>query len=159
MIEPKEKFWNALIGSGVILLLVVGFASRLLGVEPVAYLEISEVEVIDGDTIKAVVHLGGGVNLDKQSIRAVNYDAWESRRFRRSKPFSSFTDQQWEAEVIKGKVATNAVSELIASGKLFVVLESKRDTYGRLLGRFYVYRNGNLFGVADELKRGGHTRR
>jgi endonuclease YncB( thermonuclease family) len=132
----------------------------LLSASPVAYVPTSDATSGDGDTITANVLLTDDIQLVGQSIRAANYDAWESTRYRRSKPFNEFSQAQWQAEIAKGLRAKSDLSELLGSGQLFVVLRG-RDVYGRLLGEFWIYRrqSDELIDVAATMRARGHVRR
>lgn len=156
----NELVWWA----GIILLALIllpALWTRVFGEEPVAYIPTIDAEVVDGDTIRTGLELGFGVYVERFPIRAANYDAWESSRIRRSGAFGSFTEEQWKAELAKGNAAESFLKELLKTGRLYVVLEKKRDVYGRLIGRFYVYdkKSDKLIDVADEMKINGHTRR
>ena len=97
---------------------------------------LSNIRVIDGDTVEADIHLPLDIVVQKQSIRLAGYDAWESSKRRRS---VNVTDE----EVIKGKEATEALEALLASGSVSIKIlsERSRDSYGSarrslcLLGR------------------------
>lgn len=127
---------------------------------PTAYQPTDDVTLTDGDTITASVLLTHDIRLTRQAIRAANYDAWESRRNRQSKPFADFTDAQWAIEQAKGEKAKQELAELLASGELYVVLKG-RDVYGRLLGEFWVYRRDTdeLVDVAKHMAGKGHVRK
>lgn len=114
--------------------------------------ELTNVRVIDGDTVEADINFSLGLTLRKQLIRFSDYDAWEANKRRRS---VNVTDE----EVVKGKAATEALKSLIASGQLVVQLEEEdRDVYGRVLARLYVEREYELICVADWMTENGHVR-
>lgn len=118
----------------------------------VTYYKLRNVRVVDGDTLEADIDLPMRVTLRQESIRCVDYDAWESSKRRRS---VNVTDE----EVVKGKAATEALKSLIASGQLVVQLEEEdRDVYGRVLARLYVEREYELICVADWMTENGHVR-
>mgnify|MGYP003117583707 CR=1 FL=1 len=118
----------------------------------VTYYSLRNVRVIDGDTLEADIDLPMRVTLRQESIRCVDYDAWEANKRRRS---VNVTDE----EVVKGKAATEALKSLIASGQLMVQLEEEdRDVYGRVLARLYVAREQELISVADWMTEKGHVR-
>jgi len=107
------------------------------------------VRVKDADTIEVdVLNLGWGVALNNVSIRAANFDSWESSKRRQSVKVSS-------AEVVKGKLATEEFKVWI-EGKTFTVepVAEPHDRYGRLLGIWYV--DGES--VAEWMKEKGHVR-
>lgn len=99
---------------------------------PACQLRLENIEVVDGDTIHADICFPYGVCLTHQTIRASDYDAWESRRTRRA--VGTITD----AEIEKGKIAKADLEALKADG-FFLVPEGKgtRDNYGRILGRLF----------------------
>lgn len=128
-------------------------------------LRLSSITVIDGDTIKADVHLPYGVTLSQETIRASDYDAWESRRIRRS--VGEITD----AELANGKRSKAALQAYADDLKNPLTLLPPvdhttapelpgnhrvewRDNYGRLLGQFW-RRNRS---IADDMHSNGHTR-
>lgn len=128
-------------------------------------LRLSNITVIDGDTIKADVHLPYGVTLSQETIRASDYDAWESRRIRRS--VGEITD----AELANGKRSKAALQAYADDLKNPLTLLPPvdhttapelpghhkiewRDNYGRLLGQLW-RRNRS---IADDMHRNGHTR-
>ena len=118
----------------------------------VTYYKLRNVRVVDGDTLEADIDLPMRVTLRQESIRCVDYDAWEASKRRRS---VNVTDE----EVVKGKAATEALKSLIASGQLVVQLEEEdRDVYGRVLARLYVEREHELICVADWMTENGHVR-
>ena len=109
--------------------------------------EATGVRVIDGDTIEVEnLDLGWSVALRDVTIRAADYDAWESSRRRRS---VRVTDE----EVVKGKAATEALRKYL-EGKTLTVTPAGQDRYGRLLGVLQV--DGTS--VADWMKTNGHLR-
>jgi endonuclease YncB( thermonuclease family) len=112
--------------------------------------ELSEIRVIDGDTIQADVALGYGVALRKESIRMADLDAWEATNNRRTVIITA-------AEIVKGKEASRVLTKLLADSKSVTLepIHQDRDGYGRLLGR--IYADGNS--VASFMKSGGHARR
>ena len=67
------------------------------------------------------------ITLRFQSIRMVDYDAWESSKIRRS---VNVTDE----EVRKGKLETIDLREHLR-GKVLMISPKGRDHYGRLLGK------------------------
>lgn len=132
----------------------------LCSAAPVAYFPAHSTTVSDGDTVSTTVVLTEDVHLAKQSIRAANYDAWENKRNRQSKPFSTFTDAQWKAEIAKGMRARDDLTALLSTGDLYVVITG-REVYGRLLGKWYVYQaeTDELIDVAKVMAAKGHVRK
>lgn len=118
----------------------------------VTYYRLRNVRVVDGDTLEADIDLPMRVTLRQEMIRCVDYDAWEANKRRRS---VNVTDE----EVVKGKAATEALKDLIESGRLLVQLEEDdRDVYGRVLARLFIAKNNTLLSVADWMTTEGHTR-
>ena len=113
---------------GLVMIVIIGIVTAFFSSvqlvdtpEPVATSEVvlvtksevllSNIRVIDGDTVEADIHLPLDIVVQKQSIRLAGYDAWESSKRRRS---VNVTDE----EVIKGKEATEALEALLASGSV-----------------------------------------
>lgn len=92
--------------------------------------EITNVKVIDGDTITCDIHLDFDIVLANQTVRALGYDAWETSKRRQS---VNVTDE----EVKRGKVAKNALLLFLTINQPNYVSVSEdgkyRDNYGRLL--------------------------
>jgi endonuclease YncB( thermonuclease family) len=107
----------------------------------------------DADTATgAVIRLPYGV-LIEGTIRAADYDAWEAG----SRTGSSVTGD----EKAKGVAARDALVKLAEGGSLYVVPvpPGTRDSFGRLLGRFYIRRpNGEVVDVRQWAVSGGHVR-
>ena len=116
------------------------------GAEP---FEAQGITVIDGDTIHVeVLHLGFGVALTNETIRAADFDAWEASKRRRS---VKVTDE----EVIKGKAASKDLHAWLNHGKFEIQpVGPTRDRYGRLLGKWYI----NGVSVAELMNEHGHVR-
>lgn len=118
----------------------------------ITYFELSNVRVIDGDTLEADINFPLSVTLRKESIRCVDYDAWESSKRRRTVDVS-------DEEVTKGKAATEALRELLKQGSMVAQLESgERDVYGRVLARLFVEVNESLVSVSTWMEARGHIR-
>ena len=111
-----------------------------------------DIKVVDGDTIHADIILAYGVVLEDQTIRAIDYDAWESRKIRRS--VGKISDD----EIAKGQKAKAALQVLI--DQTDITLEAPtdpkryRDNYGRLLGKLYT--DGHSIG--QWMQKNGHCR-
>ena len=116
---------------------------------------LSNIRVIDGDTVEADIQLPLDIVVQKQSIRLAGYDAWEASKRRRS---VNVTDE----EVIKGKEATEALEALLASGSVSIKMLPKRsrDSYGRVLGEAFVYwaDSAEPISVKDHMIKNGHSR-
>lgn len=117
--------------------------------------ELTEIKVADGDTITARIALGWRVSIGPESIRASNYDAWESTRIR--KTIGPITEE----EIAKGKTAAKALEGLLGNGAVYCVPNGggQRDAYGRILGELWVKRNGEWIDVAAWMKDQGHIRK
>lgn len=157
---------------GLVMIVVIGIVTAFFSSvqlvdtpEPVASSEIvlvtkselllSNIRVIDGDTIEADIQLPLDIVMQKQSIRLAGYDAWEASKRRRS---VNVTDE----EVIKGKEATEALKALLASGSVSIKMlpERSRDSYGRVLGEALVYwaDAAEPISVKDHMIKNGHSR-
>tara|TARA_Y100000385_G_scaffold291973_1_gene374951 strand:- start:11925 stop:12473 length:549 start_codon:yes stop_codon:yes gene_type:complete len=116
---------------------------------------LSDIRVIDGDTVEADIQLPLDIVVQKQSIRLAGYDAWESSKRRRS---VNVTDE----EVIKGKEATEALKALLASGSVSIKMlpGRSRDSYGRVLGEAFVYwaDSAEPISVKEHMIKNGHSR-
>lgn len=109
----------------------------------------------DGDTIVADVLLPWNVTLRDEDIRESTYDAWESRRGRGG---IVTTDE----ELVKGKQATRDLTELFRDKKAYLGVsdDSKRDAFGRLLGKFWAFDtvNNQWIDVREFMRERGHLR-
>ena len=110
--------------------------------------------VIDGDTLEANILYPWDVTLRDQTVRCMGYDAWESSKRRRS---VKVTDE----EVVKGKLATSAFSELLNSSSAVYLIPGKspRGPYGRILATVMLRVDGKRVNVADWMRSHGHVRR
>lgn len=120
----------------------------------VAAYQLVEVVAVDGDTVNARILLPWKVSLGPESIRASNYDAYESRRNR--KTVGPITD----GEIASGKAAAKALEELLTNSRVFVVPDGngKRDAYGRILGELWLKRDNEWVDVSAWMKEHGHVR-
>jgi endonuclease YncB( thermonuclease family) len=123
----------------------------LVPAEIVGAVPCENVRVIDGDTIHCSIVCPFGLTIRDKTIRAANYDAWESSRARR-------TVNVTELEVVNGKQATAALRELIGSGILYARDTGRADAYGRLLATLFVRRGEDFIDVASWMRQGGHLR-
>ena len=132
----------------------IGFAGAVVPVEnlPPKMYPLRVARVLDGDTVEGTIELGFGVQLASQSIRCLGYDAWESSKRRRS---VKVTDE----EVVKGKLASKYMEDLVKGPVWVVPGKRERDNYGRVRGELYVLVDGKPVGVADLMEYNGHTRR
>lgn len=137
---------------GLLTLAFLAFAPLPEADAPECWCRVSDPFVQDCDTIHGDVLLPWGVTLRNQAIRANDYDAYESSKRRQS---VNVTD----AEVVKGKAATAALSALLKGGDLYVSPGKRdRDVYGRLLGSFVVVKGGKRVRLADWAEENGHIR-
>ena len=121
--------------------------------QPPEALPVERYQWHDADTaVGVVVRLPYGVLLEG-SIRAADYDAWEIG----SRGGQSVDD----AERMRGKKAVEELRTLTEGGRLYIVPvpPGTRDSFGRLLGRFYVRRaSGEVVDVRQWAVNNGHTR-
>ena len=80
--------------------------------------------IVDGDTLVGTIHLPYEVDLRNQEIRALGYDAWESRHVQRTGS-ASISDE----ELAKGKAAREFFASLIHSGPVFIEADPVRWTW------------------------------
>lgn len=123
-------------------------------VKVIGQMPLSNIRVIDGDTVEADIEMPLSIVLRAQSIRFTGYDAWEASKRRRS---VNVTDE----EVAKGKRASKALESFLKSGIVVVDLCSlnQRDSYGRVLATaFVVWGGSEKLSVADHMSKNGHTR-
>jgi hypothetical protein len=117
------------------------------------YVQLEVLDVHDGDTIKANVHLPGGVSLNNESVR-FNYDAWEVGRRNGQK----VTDE----EIVKGKKARQDLLDIFERsstiyGTFFA--KSNRDSFGRLLIKPTAkLKDGSILNISEEMKSKGNLR-
>lgn len=163
MLQWWEKNWKG----GSLLLIAVIVANSMLvrsalqadskaaaSPEPVCgvcVVPLSNIEVTDGDTIKADIDMPLRISLKGASIRCDLYDAWESSKRRRS---VTVTDE----EVIKGKRAAEALKAWLKTGRPMLKPQADRDSYGRVLGTLYIEKQGVLHRAADYMRQNGHLR-
>lgn len=110
----------------------------------------------DGDTLFGNIRIGFDIQLQAQDMRARDYDAWESHKYRRSAAVDgAVTDE----EVIKGKKATEELQKWIGVQRVFISCKPERDTYGRWLVSFYRMNNDGTFtNFSEWMEANGHTR-
>jgi endonuclease YncB( thermonuclease family) len=115
--------------------------------------QLTNIRVIDGDTIEADILLPWSITLRQQGIRASDYDAWESSKRRRS---VEVTDE----EVRRGKIATEQLRGLAMRATIYALPDKEpRDNYGRILARlYYVDEEGRTESIAQMMTRGRHVR-
>lgn len=98
-------------------------------------LKLSDIRVIDGDTIHASIRLPFDIVLDRQVIRLAGIDTPESRT---SDP----------VEKVFGMAAKKRLSELVSCDVYICASDSSKDKYGRILG---VIRIENGLSINDTL--------
>lgn len=116
---------------------------------------IDVIEVHDGDTILARILLPWKISLGPEQIRAVNYDAWEISRARR-------TVEITDGEIAKGKAAREFVATIAKERKLYVTPQAggKRDVYGRVLAEFWFRGDGGEWvDLGKLMTEKGHVRK
>ena len=91
--------------------------------------KLSNIRVIDGDTIEATLDLGFKVYI-RRTIRLVNVDAWEMRGPNKE----------------KGKKAKAYLKSLIKNSNFYCLVshKDKKGKYGRILGTLWLDNNGAL---------------
>jgi len=116
-------------------------------------LPVRVVRVYDGDTVTVDVLMPWGVTLSGESVRDLSYDAWEIRRGRGGVVIT-------EEELAKGRQAAKDLEALFATGRVFVGTDAnaKRDSFGRLLGKYWVYRDGGWVDVRSYMASRGNLR-
>lgn len=114
---------------------------------------IHDPEVIDGDTIRGDIDLQWGITLRNETIRAADFDAWETSRRRRSVRLA-------EDEVERGRRAKEYLSGLANGCEIVLVPgDEPRGVYGRILAKWYLRTDaGHLVSIADLMRDGGHVR-
>lgn len=87
----------------------------------------------DADTFKMSIHITElDLSIDKQTIRASNYDSCEVNRVRK-------TVEITDAEIEMGIKARDFLQDLFNVYPVYVVPDAKRDAYGRMLCKIYIY--------------------
>lgn len=114
---------------------------------------LTNIRVIDGDTIEADIKLPWQITLRGQHIRCSDYDAWESSKRRRSVKVT-------DVEVERGKAAAAFLLELATRHTFFIMPDKEpRDNYGRILGTLHYYQNGgNKVSLSRIMTGHGHVR-
>ena len=114
-----------------------------------ALYECQGVRVKDGDTVECdVIQLPFGISLTNQSVRAADYDAWESGEHARSTG-----PHVTPEEITKGRKAAKDLRDLMVDSTLYIMPISKsRDNFGRLLAKFVVDHNGTRTEVGEWMR-------
>ena len=92
---------------------------------------IRDIRIIDGDTIEASIDLPWDITIRKQSIRFLEFDAWEISRRRQGVDIT-------DAELIKGQKAADDLKEILDTAYEITIRGSERDSFGRILAYVYV---------------------
>lgn len=114
---------------------------------------LTNVEIIDGDTINADINLPWSITIRDQRIRASDYDAYETSKRRQS---VQVTDE----EVVKGKEAKQALIEL-SKKKMYIEPDNTttfRDNYGRILGIIYYEEDGKMLKLSEYMRKNNYLR-
>ena len=112
--------------------------------------------IVDGDTVVGTIHLPFECDLRNQEIRALDYDAWESRKAQRSGS-SGVTPE----EIQMGKLAKDKLTEIMSEAREVYLVPGKKywDNFGRALGELYVENEkGEVESVAQIMRHCGHCR-
>ena len=137
-------------------LLVLLFAGTAFGAEPESgpprvWLEFVGYPV-DADTVRGTIEFPLGLALRDQTVRGYGWDAYETSRRRQ-------TVEVTDDEIRRGKRATDDLSDLMDSGRMFISVHSARDPYGRVLADWMlVKRDGQRVYVGEWLEANGHLR-
>ncbi len=83
--------------------------------------KLTDIRVVDGDTIEATIDLGFRNRIHKQPIRLLGVDAPEVK-------------SKDPGERARAKQCTERVEELIAGASTVILVSKKLDKYGRALG-------------------------
>jgi hypothetical protein len=109
----------------------------------------------DGDSVNGTIVLPYGLALHHAHARLTGYDAWESRRIRRTR------GKITPAELRRGKAAKAELARLLTEAKA-AWLEpdpAQFDAFGRPLGRLYLEQaNGRILDVARWMIAHDHDR-
>jgi endonuclease YncB( thermonuclease family) len=118
--------------------------------------ELRNVVVVDGDTIRATIRLGFGVELAHQQIRLFGVNAYETTR--RGKWDDGLSEEEIEEKIRLGKEAGKALNLLLVNCD-WVTLTSevspknltKKGKYGRWLGLLHIAKDDDVVNWNDEL--------
>lgn len=139
-----------------ILLLLTATATAA---EPQTYYRATVGSVHDGDTLTLDIDVWPKIRLGWVTVRAADFDAWECTKARiQVEPFRSFAASQWIDEIDKGLAARDDLTAFLATGKVWIVPDTKPDPYGRIRAKWYVQTKDDLVSVAEWMKARGHTR-
>lgn len=123
----------------------------ILLVAPDNYDRITVTKVLDGDTIKAEIHVGYDIILKDKTIRLYGFDAWEMSRRRQT--VGEITDE----EIRRGGEAKEALQRLLARGPCYIQSFGV-DVYGRVLGRIVVIDGSEIIDIGLWMEDHGHSR-
>lgn len=119
---------------------------RISNISPRTKHLVTNIRIIDGDTVEGDINLPLNIILTKMMIRFDDFDAWESNRRRRT---VVVTDQ----EIILGKSATKFLVELLENSELLIELDGNdRDMYGRILATPIINSSNNEIKLKELMK-------
>jgi hypothetical protein len=122
----------------VLLSLLVGTA--VADERPTCAVPLTILSVLDGDTIKADIRCPFGLTIRDRTIRAADFDAWESSRHRQ-------TVNVTDVEIVRGKKAQKELTLLLSNDngfddwKLYAEDTGRQDAYGRILAVLWIREN------------------
>ena len=110
--------------------------------------DVTVIKIVDGDTVDVDIDLGFGVCLKDERVRIMGIDTPESRTSDR-------------VEDLFGEAAKARLKELMKHGGKLITTEDKngedmKGKFGRILGDFYVVREGKKERVTDIMIEEGH---
>lgn len=113
---------------------------------------VTNIRIIDGDTVEGDINLPLNVTLVKMMIRFDDFDAWESNRRRRT---VIITDE----EIKLGIAATKFLSDLLSDNLLLIELDGNdRDVYGRILATPIIQSGDNVTRLKDLMEKNDFIR-
>lgn len=120
---------------------------ELILVETDRMIRVTDIRVVDGDTIEGDLHLTTELNVEvilkEEKIRLLRVDTWEVTG----------------PNAVKGQKATEFVRMVLSLGPVYLRLgERRRGKYGRILGTVYVSYRGGWIDLQDALLHNGHVK-
>jgi endonuclease YncB( thermonuclease family) len=114
--------------------------------------KLSNITVVDGDTVRADIHLPFQITLTNKSIRLKDIDAPEVTQRRKSVTVTA-------EEIERGKAAKAYLQTLLKNGALLEIGHSGySDKYGRVSGKLLILEKGSRVSVAVPMKAAGYSR-
>lgn len=129
----------------VLPMLLLLFCSVAFADEPPANrYQLREPYAVDGDTLGGSVVLPLGVVLEHQRVRLLNVDTWEVRGKNKQ----------------RGKAATEYTKAAIKEGRVYLVLNGKRDrdSFGRILATVWILDDNVWRNLNAELENSKHRK-